>query len=104
MHFYLQYFIGAVVGFLLFNYTNRGVNKCPKFGKTLQVYDSKGKCFHIHHWIIFCLVSLVLVAIRPTIKPAFPYLFGFCIGALIQGLTYSDAFKVKQDCRECYHF
>ena len=49
---------------------------------------SNKKAIHLHHWIIFIII------ISLYNKYMFETVIGFCIGLIIQGLTYKDAFDI----------
>ena len=53
--------------------------------------------YHLHHWMIFTLLFLILIPIVFMYKytSMFALLIGICLGSILQGLTYNDAFNVK---------
>jgi len=53
--------------------------------------------YHLHHWMIFTLLFLILIPIVFMYKytPLFALFIGICLGSILQGLTYNDAFNVK---------
>ena len=54
--------------------------------------------YHIHHWIIFLILFLILIGLifwnvcKYTNFKAL--LLGICLGSIVQGLTYNDAFDI----------
>jgi hypothetical protein len=94
--------LGSVIGFLVFALLSRGVKQCPAIPFIVQFrINSRNQCFHVHHWLIFLgvLVALVLLARHDT--QWFSFSLGFCLGAILQGFTYSDAFTFISPCMDC---
>ena len=53
----------------------------------------KNHIIHIHHWIFLSAIFVVLI----TFTAGFAQLLffkSFCLGGIIQGITYSDRFKI----------
>jgi len=50
--------------------------------------------YHIHHWIIFLLLLIILIPIIfiYSYNNIFALLLGICLGSILQGLSYNDAF------------
>ena len=53
--------------------------------------------YHLHHWMIFTLLFLILIPIvfMYNYTSLFALLIGICLGSILKGLTYNDAFNVK---------
>ncbi len=50
--------------------------------------------YHIHHWMYFGALFLLIVSIRKRFRGD-RIIEGFFLGLILQGLTYKDRFKVK---------
>lgn len=50
---------------------------------------------HIHHWLYLGILLGISVSVDNNLLGKFWFLNGFCIGGILQGLTYSDKFKLK---------
>lgn len=97
----LEAALGAVLGFVLFWVTSHNsspVNKKLPVKKYKKVHYSphikierKNNHLHLHHWAIFGVSYLPLLALRRRFK--LNLLHGFFIGSVIQGLTYKDRFE-----------
>jgi len=53
--------------------------------------------YHIHHWIIFTILFLLLLPVISIYgySNIYKILLGLCLGSILQGLTYNDAFVIK---------
>ena len=52
---------------------------------------NKTKALHIHHWLLYLLISILGFYFEiPKI------IIGFCLGLFIQGLNYDDKFSFIQ--------
>ena len=90
--------IGFIVGFAFFTIMNRGEKMKPLFFNSI-IINFMDNTYHIHHWIIFLILLLILLYIL-TIKISDytnckALLVGICLGSILQGLTYSDAFNIR---------
>jgi len=102
---YIIYIIsGIIFGYTFFLYTTgtkKQVGKKPKVGYLIQLYLHQGKCFHVHHWlqlnVILVILSIVYFLKRNIVLLPF---IGFCIGGIIQGLTFPDRFSFITKCIE----
>jgi hypothetical protein len=99
----LYFALGAIFAFFLFGGWRRGKEgACCDSQKSLIIIQKDGTCLHIHHWIIFLVIGSFLVSMHKHVEaknfPFFALSLGFCAGAVIQGLTYKDAFQIK--CKE----
>lgn len=97
---------GIILGYIFFVYTTGGmkrVSKKPKFGFIIQIYLRDRKCLHLHHWFQLSIILVILSVIYFFKKNIFllPFM-GFCIGGIIQGLTFSDRFSFITNCTEQY--
>jgi len=104
---FLLFLEGVIIGFLLFVLmVGYKTGQKPKHGIAIQIYLKNGNCIHIHHWIIFSMVifiiTLTVFVSRCRITYPIIFILGVCTGIVIQGLTYSDAFKIRTKCFEQY--
>jgi len=90
--------IGFLLGFLFFTIMNKGEKKKPLIGNSIIINSTNNK-YHIHHWIIFLVLLIVLLIglawklCKYTNLNAF--ILGICLGSILQGLTYNDAFDIR---------
>lgn len=49
----------------------------------------------VHHWIYLGLIALLSLTIDPNLFGKLPFINGFCLGGIIQGITYRDLFKLQ---------
>lgn len=86
--------IGLGLSLLYSNYVlSQGEGSIPRINITLKPILYKGMliipfrqhAIHIHHWIIYMLLLLVIQTI---------WVWYFCFGMFLQGLTYKDRFKL----------
>lgn len=54
----------------------------------------KDVIYHLHHWVIFSFTYALLFLLRRRLL-RFGLVHGVIIGAIIQGLTYADRFRVR---------
>lgn len=55
----------------------------------------KRRQLHIHHWIYLSFLLMVSLLINNNIFGQLGVINGFCIGGIIQGLTFKDKFKLE---------
>ena len=90
--------IGFLIGFIFFTIMNPVEKMKPLYFNSIIITCMNQK-YHIHHWIIFLLLFLILIYI--LILKIYKYtnirafLLGLCIGSILQGLTYNDSFDIK---------
>ncbi len=73
----------------------------PKIGNNLEIKVRNGKCFHLHHWIIFTSILLFLFIFKKNLElneDLYYFLLGICLGFIIQGLIYKDRFIFLEKC------
>jgi hypothetical protein len=94
MNFYI--IIGFLLGLCFYLIIDNGENKKPKLFNSIIINILNSK-YHIHHWIIFLLIFLILIPIILFYKYTnyFALMLGICLGSILQGLTYNDAFNIK---------
>ncbi len=79
--------LGIVIGFLIFEiFSGR---KKGKMGASILILETRKHFYHLHHWFISLIILIILII--SSVKNNFIY--GFLIGAIIQGLTYKDFYK-----------
>lgn len=92
-------FISAILGFLIAKILC-GKYEGDKPERSLRF--SVGKYYlHIHHWIYGLVILLVLF----IFKFYNPFIFGFLVGIMVQGLFYKDRLLIlykKQDYQKIY--
>ena len=90
--------IGFIIGYIFFTIMHRGEKMKPLFFNSIKINVMNNK-YHIHHWIIF--LSLFLLLLYFLVMKIWDYtkykalLLGICIGSILQGLTYNDAFQIR---------
>jgi len=90
MQFYI--IIGFILAFLFYSLINRGENNKPLLFHTIIINK-----YHFHHWMNFLALFLLLIPIifYYGYNKFFAFLLGVCLGSILQGLTYKDAFKLR---------
>ena len=102
----LQYFFAGMIlsiaMFILFGAKRAGEK--GKVGISVLIYINKDKCLHIHHWMIFLALLIIVIIFLKLSKCSTPppvyLLIGFLVGGVLSGFRYSDAFVVKKKCRD----
>ena len=90
--------IGFIIGFLFFTIMDRGEKRKPLILNSIIIKFKDSK-YHIHHWIIFLLIFMLIIFLilfhicKYTNFKAL--LLGICLGSILQGLTYNDAFDIR---------
>ncbi len=81
-----------LIGFVLFWILGAGkAGEEPKLGANLVLYRKNGRCFHVHHWMVFCgLIALVYAARLDWPRWALLGALGFAVGASLEDLRYPD--------------
>lgn len=98
MNFYI--ILGFIIGFIFFLLIDTGEkNKTKIFNITFSpiIINFLNNSYHIHHWIIFLALFLILLPIIGLYGYCniFSIFLGICLGSILQGLTYNDAFEIK---------
>ncbi len=62
----------------------------PKLGANLVLYRASGRCFHVHHWMVFAALAAVAVAARAANARTMAVAAGFALGAALEDLRYPD--------------
>ncbi len=84
---FILFALGVAIGFLIFEiFSGR---RQGKIGASILILETKKHFYHLHHWFIALIILIILSAF--SVKNNFIY--GFLIGAIIQGLTYKDFYK-----------
>ena len=89
----IQYLSVGIIGFLIYHFgsapktgqPNR-LDKYIGFSTSLRFNIYEDYILHIHHWLYLCFI--LFVASGNSIVQA------FCVGGIIQGLTYNDWYQV----------
>ena len=94
MNYYVIY--GFVIGFIFFLIMDKGEKQKPLLFNSIIINCMNNK-YHLHHWIIFTLLFVIIIPIVFMYNYTIMYalLLGICLGSILQGLTYNDAFNVK---------
>ncbi len=94
MNFYI--IIGFLLGFIFYILIDRGEKQKPLIFNSIIISCMNTK-YHIHHWIIFSLLFIILIPIILIYKynNIFALLLGICLGSILQGLSYNDSFDIK---------
>lgn len=85
-----KFIFGFITGFLLFYWSTRLCGGTVPLGKNHHlgsIIISLGEDIriHVHHWIILLIILLFAKNI---------YLQGFCVGGILQGLTFPDWHRI----------
>jgi hypothetical protein len=90
--------LGFLIGFVFFTIMDTGEKRKPLILNSIIIKYMNDK-YHLHHWIIFLILFLILIfmiswgACKYTNFKAL--LLGICLGSVVQGLSYNDAFDVR---------
>ena len=85
---YFTLLIGMVLGLVIFEILSG--EKEGRIGIFILLMKTKHHTYHLHHWIISLVVLLILV----TLNYHNYFIYGFLIGALIQGIKYHDFYRI----------
>jgi len=89
--------IGFLIGFIFFTIMDTGEKRKPLILNSI-IIKCMNNNYHIHHWIIFLILFLILIGLifwydcKYTNFKAL--LLGICLGSIVQGLSYNDAFDI----------
>ena len=85
---YFLLLIGMILGLVIFEILSG--EKKGRIGIFILLLKTKHHTYHLHHWIISLIVLLFLV----TINYRNDFVYGFLIGAFIQGVKYHDFYRI----------
>ena len=93
--FNILYF-ALLTGFIFYFLIDHGEHRKPLIFNIIKI-NFMGKKYHLHHWINF---SILLVLMMPSIfiygyNTIILSVCGICLGCILQGLTYKDAFTIR---------
>ena len=86
----------TVISFIItyiINYLPK-IKGCSKPQKLLLYWGNN--IYHIHHWITFSLVILILLLGRTSNQMFFHIFIGISIGCIIEGFLFKDFLKIKK--------
>jgi hypothetical protein len=88
---------GFILSFIFYFIIDQGQRRKPLIYKKL-FFNIHHIRYHFHHWFNFLILFLLLL---PCIFyygyiSGFALILGICLGAILQGLSYDDAFKFRQ--------
>ena len=88
-------YFGLLIGYIFYFIIDKGVYQKPLILDIITI-KVMGKKYHLHHWINF---SILFLCIQPIIVLYGPNtiilnICGICLGSILQGLTYKDAFRI----------
>jgi len=88
-------YFGFLIGFLFYFIIDRGEGKKALLLGILW-FKLNGKKYHMHHWInfSFCFLGTLPFVYFYGFNSAVLGVWGISLGSVVQGLTYSDAFKI----------
>lgn len=90
---YVEYLVSFILGFgvtYFFHYSNSGKKKL--------VLQWENSCYHIHHWITFLLL-IVMIHYVCNISPHTKLLmYYFFFGVISEDLMFKNLFKIKSKC------
>jgi len=85
---YFTLLIGMILGLVIFEVFSG--EKEGRIGTFVLLAKTKHHTYHLHHWIISLGILLILV----TINYRNYFIYGFLIGAFIQGVKYHDFYRI----------
>ena len=85
----IELIIGIIIGFFIFEvFSGR---KEGKIGNSILILETKKYDYHLHHWMIFLLILIILLAIEYHND----FIYGLVIGIIVHGLTYKDFYEIR---------
>lgn len=92
----LNVILGFFIGYIFFCIMHTGEKRKPLIFNSV-IIKIMSNIYHIHHWIIFLVLFILLIPIIMMYGYGniFALLLGICLGSILQGLTYNDAFEIK---------
>ena len=83
--------LGFILSFIFYLIVDQGQRRKPLLFEKILIYK-----YHFHHWINFLFLFLLLLPFiyHYGYNKGFALILGICLGAILQGLSYGDAFKV----------
>ena len=97
----LWWFVACIVlGYGLYAMLSGDVEGAPpKIGSSIKWHYRDGSFLHLHHWFLHLmalgLVLVYLVHRNPVTLPAWVIIVaGFLLGGFLQGLSYSDWYRI----------
>ena len=82
-----RFTVVTVLSFMFFSYMCGAEGSKSKI--IALVFDVGNYTVHIHHWLIFTIFLIVLFYVNVK-RYLHDILLGFSVGAILQGLSYSD--------------
>ncbi len=79
--------MGFAIGFLIaWIFSGKKEGEKPRL-----ILQTKKYNYHLHHWMIFLLILIILIAMGYRNE----FIYGLVIGIIIQGLTYKDFYEIR---------
>lgn len=85
----LIFVLGVVLGFIIASILSGKKEEAQGKLKSWK-FNLRNYKIHLHHWLIFSLILVVLILIRFYNG----FVYGFLVGLIIQGITYKDFYKI----------
>jgi hypothetical protein len=90
--------LGFLIGFIFFTIMDTGEKRKPLILNSIIIKYMNYK-YHLHHWIIFLILFLILIFMISWNACKYnnfkALLLGICLGSVVQGLSYNDAFDIR---------
>tara|TARA_B100000886_G_scaffold340528_1_gene310863 strand:+ start:7085 stop:7432 length:348 start_codon:yes stop_codon:yes gene_type:complete len=88
----------AIIGFIISYYvhylpTINDINN--EFPKKLILFWNN-KTYHIHHWITFSIIIIILYIGSASQKYVFNSIIGLCLGTIFEDFLFDDIFKIEK--------
>ena len=68
--------------------------KLPNFRQELDLFIGKN-CYHIHHWLSFLLIVLLIVLARNIKKNTYHLIIGILIGCIFEDFLFRNVFSFR---------
>ena len=96
---YIINIIAILFGFILAYVLNY---KSTKKQALMLIWNDK--CFHIHHWISYSMLLLVILFAKYFPIKIDIYIIFFLIGLILEDFLYRDIFKIREKCSKMCKF
>ena len=90
-------FISIIIGYIICYYLNYlpQQNDPLKQKKQHLILTWNSQEYHIHHWITFSVIIVLIMIGRYSSFYLFLCIIGFSLGCILEGFLFSDWYKIK---------
>lgn len=90
-------FISIIIGYIICYYLNYlpQQNDLLKQKKQHLILTWNSQSYHIHHWITFSIIILLIIIGRYSSFYLIIIIIGFSFGCALEGFLFDDWYKIK---------